>query len=169
MHRLLGLASAPSTLLTPSGASSNRGWGADVHAAPIPRLQIGPGRNPGSCIRTRAAACDPLPLTDNGRRNFCLAYHYAGRCNLNCGGKATHQPLSRGGEQRLHAWKVKWVDPPIAQTPAPASPPARLAPWPSPSPAPGSSPRAPANRPSTPGRERSASPAWGRPLDPNLS
>jgi hypothetical protein len=91
MHRLLGLASAPSTLLTPSGASSNRGWGADVHAAPIPRLQIGPGRNPGSCIR------DPLPLTDDGRRNFCLAYHYAGRCNLNCGGKATHQPLSWGG------------------------------------------------------------------------
>jgi hypothetical protein len=107
MHRLLGLASAPSTLLTPSGASSNRGSGVYDHAAPIPRLQIGLGRNPGSCICTAAAAGDPLPLTDDGRRNFCLAYHYVSRCNLNCGGKAAHRPLSRGEEQHLHAWKVK--------------------------------------------------------------
>jgi hypothetical protein len=98
MHRLLGLASAPSTPSTPSGASSNRGSGAkNVYAAPIPRLQIGLGRNLGSCICTAAAAGDPLPLTNDGRRNFCLAYHYVGRCNLNCGGKATHRPLSGGG------------------------------------------------------------------------
>jgi hypothetical protein len=60
MHRLLGLASAPSTPSAPSGASRNRGSGANVHTAPIPRLQIGSGRNLGSCIGTAAAAGDPL-------------------------------------------------------------------------------------------------------------
>jgi hypothetical protein len=129
MQRLLGGAPAPSMPPASSGTTGARGSGAGVHASPVARLQIGPGGNlVGSCIRTAAAAGNPLPLTNDGHRNFCLAYHYVGRGNLNCGGKATHPPLSRGAEQRLHAWKTKWVDPPVPRSPAPAPPPARPAP-----------------------------------------
>jgi hypothetical protein len=68
MQRILGGAPAPGTPPASSGATNARGLGADVHASPVPRLQIGPGCNLGSCIRTAAAAGDPLPLIDDGRR-----------------------------------------------------------------------------------------------------
>jgi hypothetical protein len=69
------------------------------------RAQIGPGRNLGACIRTAASAGEPIPMADDGQRPFCLAFHFVGRCNMNCGGKSTHHPLSRSEEQCLSSWK----------------------------------------------------------------
>jgi hypothetical protein len=180
MQRLLGGAEAPAPgSSTPQGGSGPRGSSATVNASPVMRLQIGPGRNLGSCIRTAATAGDAIPLTDDGRRNFCLAYHYVGRCNQNCGSRATHRSLSRSEEQRLHAWKVCRMDPPV-QPPAPATRP-RAAPVPQSAPVPAAWVPAPAPRsawtpapaprpvapcPLTPGRDRAASP--GRPASPSL-
>jgi hypothetical protein len=104
MQRLLGGVPTASTPAGGSGAASNaRESVADVNATPVARLQIGPGRNLGVCIRTANAAGDAIPLMDDGRRSFCLAYHYVGRCNMNCGGKVSHRPLTRNEEHRLHA------------------------------------------------------------------
>jgi hypothetical protein len=87
----------------PAGA---RNSAAAVNSASVAPLQIGAGRNLGNCIRTAAAAGKAIPLIDDGRRNFCLTYHYVGSCNQSCGGSPMHRVLSRGEEQRLHAWKV---------------------------------------------------------------
>jgi hypothetical protein len=137
-----------------SGSGSSRESTADVNPLPVSRLQIGPGRNLGVCIRTATAAGDSIPLTDDGRRSFCLAYHYVGRCNLNCGGKASHRPLTPAEDRRLHGWKTRWVDPPPARAPAPAPPLNRPAPAPGPSPAPRGAP----SRPATPSRAASPAP-----------
>jgi hypothetical protein len=101
----------------PGGDRNLRNSGAAVNSSPVPRLQIGARRNLGACIRTAATAGDGISLTEDGRRSFCLAYHYVGRCNLNCCGKLLHCPLSGGGEQRLHAWKIRWIDPPAPRPP----------------------------------------------------
>jgi hypothetical protein len=171
MQRLMA---PPAVVPAPGGGSgaSARSSSADTNPAPISRLVIGAGRNLGNCIRTAAAAGDAIPLTDDGRRNFCLAFHYVGRCNLNCGGKTTHRPLSRSEEQRLHSWKVRWVDPPIPRPPAPPPPQpmrpaARAAPPPA-APAWNNCPpaRSPAPRPATPTRDRAPTPARDRPATP---
>jgi hypothetical protein len=109
-----------SPLATPSGTQP-RGSGPDANPRPIPRLQIPAGRNLGRCIRACETAGGMLPFTDDNRGRFCMAYHYVGRCNLNCNGRNTHRPLSRSEEQRLHAWRLQWIDPPTAQ-PAPTAP-----------------------------------------------
>jgi hypothetical protein len=119
----------------------------------VARLHIGAGRNLGNCIWTAATAGEAIPLTDNGRGNFCLSYHYVGRCNQNCGGSPTHRVLLRGEEQRLHAWKVRWVDLPVQRDPVP--PPPRAQPRRAPA------PRAPAPA-SGPGRALSL-PGHGQP------
>jgi hypothetical protein len=54
MQQLLGGAEAPAApgSSTPQGGSSPRGSSAAVNSSPVARLQIGPGRNLGACIRT---------------------------------------------------------------------------------------------------------------------
>jgi hypothetical protein len=154
MQRLLGGASPTPPPGAAPGAESSRQAGADLNGAPVARLQIAPGRNLGMCIRTAATAGDRVPLTDDGRRSFCLAYHFVGRCNLNCGGRASHRTLTRAEEQRLAAWKIRWVDPPPMPAPAPApAPPPRPPAGPAP-PRSGTPRPASPGRPATPGRER---------------
>jgi hypothetical protein len=183
MQRLLGAGAAPST---PASGAANpagnaRSSGAAVNTSPSERLQIGAGRNLGACIWNAAAAGKSIPLTDDGRKNFCLAYHYVGRCNLNCGGRITHRLLRRGEEQRLQAWKVRWIDAPVPLPPPPPPPraPPRMVPTPAPavwapapapwSPAPCLAPHPVAPRPVTPGRERrSPSPGPARPPSPGI-
>jgi hypothetical protein len=168
MQRLVRGAPAPAV---GSPAPAARGSVAAINPASVARLQIAAGRNLGNCIRTAAAAGEAIPLTDNGGRSFCLAYHYVGRCNQNCGGSPTHRVLSRSEEQRLHAWKVRWVDPPVPRDPAPPLPrsqprPAPLPRAPAPAPGPVPWPTAP-SRPATPVRERRPpSPGRDRPPSP---
>jgi hypothetical protein len=95
MQKLLAGASPGAAPNAPSAPSSNpQSSSAAVNKAPVPRLLIGAGRNFGNCIRMASAARDVILLTDDGRRNFCLAYHYVGCCNSNCGGKISHRALA---------------------------------------------------------------------------
>jgi hypothetical protein len=90
-----GVSPSPEHAAGSGGSGGSHSSSADINQTPAACLLIGPGRNLGNCIRTAAAAGETIPLTGDGGRNFCLAYHFVGRCNLNCGGKLTHRPLSR--------------------------------------------------------------------------
>jgi hypothetical protein len=92
-------------LLTSPGATgqanSSQNSTADSNPSPVSCLQIGPGQNLGACIWTAASTRKPITMMDDGQRSFCLAFHFVGWCNMNCGGKSTHHPHSRLKEQCL--------------------------------------------------------------------
>jgi hypothetical protein len=67
MQRLLGGPNPNAGGGGGGGGGGGRGSTAAVNPAPSARLQIGPGRNLGACIRTAASAGDGIPLTDDGR------------------------------------------------------------------------------------------------------
>ena len=70
---------------------------------PAPLMQIGPGFRIRKTIDAAAADRVDIPKTDNGRQ-FYLSYHLKGVCNLHCGGRHLHRPLSQSKFGRLVEW-----------------------------------------------------------------
>ena len=67
-------------------------------------MQIGPGFRIRTAIDAAAADGVDIPQTDDGR-HFCLSYHLKVVCNMYCGGRHLHRPLSQIEFGRLGKWR----------------------------------------------------------------
>ena len=61
---------------------------------PAPQIQVGPGFRIRTDIDATATEGVDIPQIDNGR-HFCLLYQLKGVCNIHCGGRHLHGPLSK--------------------------------------------------------------------------